>query len=972
MRRLAEGGRIDRSQVLNFYFDQRRLQGFAGDTLASALLANGVSVVGRSFKYHRPRGIMAAGPEEPNALVTLGDGALAEPNLRATDIPLQDGLYATSQNRWPSLGFDVGATADMLSRFLPAGFYYKTFMWPGWRYFEPHIRRAAGLGPAPTTVDPDPERYLRRYHHCDVLVIGAGPAGLAAARAAALAGLDVTLVERDVEPGGSLLWRGGTVDGMDADGFIAGLPPLRLLTRATAIGYYDHNAVTVLEHLPPGGPARQRLWQIRARQVVLATGAIERHLVFPNNDRPGVMLADATLHYLRRQAVACGQRAIFVTNNDSAYDAALALAEAGVEIAAVADVRRGADGDAPRRARERGLKVLDGVTALATTGRGRVSAVRIGDIGGGGGRWMEADLVALSGGWTPTVHLHRQAGGTVRWDETALAFLPDQARQAHRSAGAAAGAVTLAQALRGGHEAGAAAAAALGAEPSVAAPEAEGCHVAAPRALWQVALPPSAGKQFVDFQNDVTAGDVALAARENFVSVEHLKRYTTLGMATDQGKTSNLPGLAILAETTARPIPEIGTTTFRPPYVAVTMGAVAADAVGEDYQPRRRLPAHDEHVAAGALFEDFGPWPRPAAYLRPGEDLDAAARREARAARAAAVLFDATPLGKIEVFGRDAETFLERIYCTPVAGLKAGRIRYGAMLTEHGVVLDDGVLARLGPDRFLLSPSSGAALRVYRWLEEWRQGEWLDLDVRIANLTHAFACVAVAGPQARAVVARIAPALDLSPAALPHMAFVDGLVAGVAARIARVSFTGELQYEITVPASHGAALWRLLQGFDEITPIGIEAWLRLRLDKGYIHVGSDSDGTSLPGDVGFGPLVARKTGDFVGKRSLLRPDAVRPDREQLVGLVASDPGFVLPVGAQILPGQGVALPVPAIGRVTSACFSEALGHGIALGRLRGGRGRIGDTVEIYHLGRRLTAQVTALPFFDPKGERLHG
>ncbi|MGQ3075272.1 MAG: FAD-dependent oxidoreductase, partial [Ferrovibrionaceae bacterium] len=374
MRRLAEGGRIDRSQVLNFYFDQRRLQGFAGDTLASALLANGVSIVGRSFKYHRPRGIMAAGPEEPNALVTLGDGALAEPNLRATDIPLQDGLYATSQNRWPSLGFDVGATADMLSRFLPAGFYYKTFMWPGWRYFEPHIRRAAGLGPAPTTVEPDPERYLRRYHHCDVLVIGAGPAGLAAARAAASAGLDVTLVERDVEPGGSLLWRGGTVDGMDADGFIAGLPPLRLLTRATAIGYYDHNAVTVLEHLPPGGPARQRLWQIRARQVVLATGAIERHLVFPNNDRPGVMLADATLHYLRRHAVACGQRAIFVTNNDTAYDAALALAEAGVEIAAVADVRRGADGDAPRRARERGLKVLDGVTALATTGRGRVSA----------------------------------------------------------------------------------------------------------------------------------------------------------------------------------------------------------------------------------------------------------------------------------------------------------------------------------------------------------------------------------------------------------------------------------------------------------------------------------------------------------------------------------------------------------------------------------------------------------------------
>ena len=972
MRRLDQGGRIDRSQPLAFYFDERRHTGFAGDTLASALLANGVSVVGRSFKYHRPRGIMAAGVEEPNALVTLGEGGRAEPNLRATEIPLTEGLFATSQNRWPSLAFDAGAVADFLSRFLPAGFYYKTFMWPGWRYFEPHIRRAAGLGPAPATVEADPDRYLRRYHHCDVLVVGSGPAGLAAARAAASAGLDVTLVERDTELGGSLLWRGGLIDGAEFGALVDGLPPLRILTRATAIGYYDHNAVTVLEHLPPGGPARQRLWQIRARRVILATGAIERHLVFPDNDRPGVMLADAALHYLRRHAVACGRRAIFVTNNDSAYDAALALAEAGIEIAAVADIRRGADGDAPRRARERGLKVLDGVTALGTSGRGRVSAVRIGDIGGGGGRWMEADLVALSGGWTPSVHLHRQGGGSLRWDEGAQIFLPGQARQAHASAGAAAGAATLAQALREGHAAGIEAAAALGASATVTPPEAAGTHVAAPRALWQVMLPPSSGKQFVDYQNDVTAADVALAARENYASVEHLKRYTTLGMATDQGKTSNLAGLAILAETTARSIPDVGTTTFRPPYVAVTMGAVAGDAVGEDYQPRRRLPAHDDHVAVGALFEDFGPWPRPAAYLRPGEGLDGAARREARAARQAAVLFDATPLGKIEVFGRDAETFLERIYCTPIAGLKTGRIRYGAMLTEHGVVLDDGVVARLGPDRFLLSPSSGAALRVYRWLDEWRQGEWPDLDVRLANLTQAFACIAVAGPKARAVLARVAPDIDLSPAALPHMAFADGTIAGVPARVARVSFTGEVQYEVTVPASYGPALWRCLLAVEDVTPIGIEAWLRLRLDKGYIHVGSDSDGTSLPGDVGFGPLVARKAGDFVGKRSLLRPDAVRGDREQLVGLVAVDAALVLPVGAQILPGQGVALPVPAIGRVTSACFSEALGHGIALARLRGGRERIGEAVELYHLGRRLMARVVALPFFDPKGERLHG
>lgn len=981
--RTDAGGLIDRQARLAFRFDGQDYTGFAGDTLASALLANGVRLVGRSFKYHRPRGFLSAGAEEPNGLVELREGARREPNTRATVVELHDGLRAQSQNRWPSLSLDLMAVNSLAGPIFSAGFYYKTFMWPAsfWeKLYEPLIRRAAGLGRAAKAEDPD--HYEQAFAHCDVLVVGAGPAGLAAALAAGRSGARVILCDDDFRLGGRLLAERREIDGRPAADWVEttiaelrSLPEVRIFSRTTVFGVYDHGVYGAVERVadhraePQPCEARQRLWRIVARRSILAAGAIERPMVFSGNDRPGVMLAGATRAYANRYGVAAGARAVITTSGDDGWRTVADLAAAGVQIAAVVDSRTDIAADHRALVDRLGARLFAGGQVCGTTGGKQLQGV---EILGADRRTtrLDADLLAMSNGWNPAVHLTCHLSAKPAWDADAEMFVPGTVPPGMAVAGAAAGRMGLDQALADGLREGARAAEDTGFTAAVPATPRTDAEGTAGRAQWRV--PPGKGKAFVDFQHDVTASDIALAHREGYRPVEHLKRYTTLGMATDQGKTSNMAGLAILAETTARSIPDVGTTTFRPPYVAVSMGAVAGDAVGEDYQPRRRLPAHDDHVAAGALFEDFGPWPRPAAYLRPGEGLDGAARREARAARQAAVLFDATPLGKIEVFGRDAETFLERIYCTPIAGLKTGRIRYGAMLTEHGVVLDDGVVARLGPDRFLLSPSSGAALRVYRWLDEWRQGEWPDLDVRLANLTQAFACIALAGPQARAVLARLAPDIDLSPAHLPHMAFTEGTVAGVPARIARVSFTGEVQYEVTVPASYGPALWRLLQACEDVTPIGIEAWLRLRLDKGYIHVGSDSDGTSLPGDVGFGPMVARKAGDFVGKRSLLRPDAVRRDREQLVGLVAVDAALVLPVGAQILPGQGVALPVPAIGRVTSACFSEALGHGIALGRLRGGRERVGETVELYHLGRRLMARVVALPFFDPRGERLHG
>ena len=964
--RLADGGRIDRARPIAFTWEGRALSGLHGDTVASALLANGVRVVGRGFKYHRPRGIYGAWSEEPNAIVDLAWHGTHEANARATLVDLRPGMAVRGVNGRPSVSRDSAGALDLLHRFLPAGFYYKTFMRPDWRRYEPRIRAMAGLGRA--SPDADRQPYEARNAHCDVLVVGGGPAGLAAARAAAEAGLQVMLADDRQEFGGSLLWDDAFVAERPALDWVAdtvaALSNVRLLPRTVAFGYYDHNALGLIERrdAAPDGWAPDRMWQVRARQVVLAAGAIERPLVFPDNDRPGVMSAAAVLEYLRRYGVLAGDSVVVATNNDSAYECAMALRQAGAAVT-LADVR-----PLPavaRRAVGTGVRVLPESVVLATGSHGGVTAVDIGPADASSRhrrtQRVAASVVATSGGWSPTVHLYGQSGGKVAWDEASAAFVPGAARPGQHVAGSMAGVWSLDDCLASGHHAGVAAARALGRQVPVDAPRADLAAAATPlRAIWQV--PVKRARQWLDLQNDVTVQDVQLAARENYVSVEHLKRYTTLGMATDQGKTSNVNGLAVLAAATGRDIPAVGTTTFRPPFVPVSLGALAGMRHGALYSPKRLLPAHDSHLAAGAEMREYGGWLRPACYRRDGEAAPAAIQREATAARADAGLFDGSSLGKIVAHGPDAAAFLNLIYYNEVERLKPGRLRYVLLLREAGTVYDDGVVARLGPDRYLLSPSSSHTAGVLATLEGWRQTEHPAMRVAFHDATAAWATLSVCGPRSREIVAGVAPEADLS---LPHMAIMEAAIMGVPGRIARVSFTGERGYELSVPASHGPALWQwLLQS--RATPYGIEALSVLRAEKGYILIGTDTDGTTLPSDLGLdGPLRA-KTVDFIGRRSLTSPDARRPDRRQLVGLRPLDPAYVPPPGSHVAEGGR------SIGWITSAAHSPALGRSIALGMVERGRARHGEAVTLFHLGRTAPAEICSPVFFDPEGTRLHG
>ncbi|KMO40263.1 sarcosine oxidase subunit alpha family protein [Methylobacterium aquaticum] len=988
--RLSRGGRIDRSRPVRFTFNGRTVEGFHGDSVASALLANGIHLVGRSFKYHRPRGILSHGPDEPSALLSVDRGpGRIDPNNRASVVEARDGLKTLSQNHWPSLEHDIGAVNDLLSPVFVAGFYYKTFMWPRkfWdKVYEPFIRAAAGLGKAPSV--PDPDRYANRHAHCDVLVVGAGPAGLSAALAAARTGKRVILADEGPEPGGALLhdvtaeidgrpaaeWLSATLAELDSRETVI------LLPRTTAFGYYNHNHVALAEritdHLPnPGTAPRERLWQVRAEQVVLAGGSHERPLVFADNDRPGILLAESVRVFINRYGVAPGRRIVFATSGASAYAAALDAKAAGLHVTLV-DLRTESEcGPELARLKATGAEVLTGHTVIGAKGTKRVTGLIVAPVDRAGRcgarRLLPCDCVGMSGGWTPAVHLFSQSRGKLAYDETIDAFRPGTSVQAERSAGASRGTYDLAGCLQEGFAAGAAAARSEERRNFTASPTLTGFR---PVRAMPTDVDPGKVRAFVDFQNDVTAKDITLAVREGFHSIEHVKRYTTTGMATDQGKTSNMNALGIVAGQLDKTLPGVGTTTFRPPYTPVTFGALVGPARHALFDPIRTTPIHEWAEEHGALFENVALWRRAWYFPKSGEDLHEAVARECEAVRKGVGIFDASTLGKIEVVGPDAAEFMNRIYINPWLKLDVGRCRYGLMLKEDGYILDDGVVARIAPDCFHVTTTTGGAPRVLAHMEDYLQTEWPDLRVFLTSTTEQWAVIALQGPKAREVIAPLVDGIDLSPEAFPHMAMRQGTICGVPTRLFRVSFTGELGFEINVPSDHARAVWEAVWKAGQahgITPYGTETMHVLRAEKGYIIIGQETDGTVTPDDVGLSGMIAKAKKDFVGKRSLARPDVVASGRKQLVGLVTDDPKVVLDEGAQIVDDPGQPIPMRMLGHVTSSYWSPNCGRSIAMALVADGRARQGRSLHVTTPEGFARVTVVDPVFFDPKGERIH-
>lgn len=998
--RLNDGGRVDRSQTVTFTFNGKTYQGFHGDTIASALLANGVDVVGRSFKYSRPRGIIAAGAEEPNAVLQVGSQEdTTIPNILATQAELYEGLCASSVAGWPNVDVDVMAGLGKVGgAMMPPGFYYKTFMQPQslWPTYEKYIRKAAGLGKVPTAEDPD--QYDKINHHAEVLIVGGGPAGLSAAKALVGSGLRVILVDEKNEFGGSLLSSTKTINSQQCLDWVSETlallqsdPNFTLLYRTTAFGYYDHNFVGAVErrtdHLGERIPGtRQRLHRIRAKKVILTTGALERPLVYGNNDVPGCMLASAVSTYINRYAVVPGNQLVVMTTNDYAYQAAIDWRNSGREVVAVIDTRKTAKSELPNLARDMGIKVLTGKAVINVKGNRRVSAVEVASLNDDGSAVtgktfkLNCDTVASSGGWSPVVHLSCHTGSKPVWNADIHGFVPGMANERQLHAGGAVGIYNLSDVLESGASTAVKVGEALGArlnESYGLPPKVQAEHITKAMELYHIphTKPTSrAPKQFVDYQNDVTAAGIELATREGYESIEHVKRYTAMGFGTDQGKTSNINGMAIVAKVLNRSIADTGTTIFRPMYTPVTFGALVGRDAGTLFDPARFTAMHKWHIMNNAMLEDVGQWKRPWYFPKTGESMQECLDRECLATRRSVGILDASTLGKIDIQGKDAREFLNRVYTNPWLKLAPGQCRYGIMCKDDGMIFDDGVTSCINDNHFIMTTTSGGAAAVLEWLELWHQTEWPELEVYFSSVTDHWATMTISGPNSRKLLERLVEKNDISNEAFPYMTWQSMTVAGVEARVFRISFTGELSFEINVPANYGLYVWEQVisagEEFD-ITPYGTETMHILRAEKGFIIAGQDTDGSVTPQDMDMNWIVGKnKEFSYIGKRSWDRLDNKRDDRKQFVGLLATDPSAVIPEGAQAVFDPDEAIPMSMVGHVTSSYYSAVLGRSIALGVIKRGLSRHGEKVYFpLPDGNTIEAEIGPSVFYDPKGDR---
>ncbi len=995
--RVKTGKIIDETYRISFKFNGSTYYGFKGDTLASALLANDVHLVGRSFKYHRPRGIMTAGSEEPNAIIQLHkNSSRTEPNVRATEIEIYEGLEASSQNCWPSVKFDIGGINNFFSPLLPAGFYYKTFMWPAsfWEKYEYFIRKSAGLGKSPTK--PDPDVYEHRYVHCDVLVIGAGISGIMAAKSAATNGFKTLLVDEKANLGGSTIYQNSEyfkINNQNSSSWlekeineIKKLKNLEIKTRTSVAAYHGYNFLLAREnltdHLPVEqrkGKTRHKLLKIRAKKVISATGSIERPMIFDNNDRPGILLSSAIKRYADLYGVVCGEKNIIFTNNDSAYETAISLIQKGIKVEAMIDNRENVDSKLLYEIEKNNIKVFKGYTITSTSGYKRINKVSIMQLSKDGQKVigskinLDCDCLGMSGGWTPAVHLFTQSGGKLKFRDEDQVFIPNIYPSDQLSIGSCNGDLNLDEILLNTPRS-------LKEFLNIKNTDYDNLDFLSAsnkskRNIWLLPSDKILGKtkSFVDYQNDATAKDIKLALREGFRSIEHVKRYTTTGMGTDQGKLGNMHALGIISETAGAKMGELGTTTFRPPYTPLTFGTIVGRNVGEYFDIFRKTPIHDWHVTNKAEFENVGQWKRAWYYPKNSEDMHQAVQRESKAARESAGILDASTLGKIDIQGTDASEFLNRVYTNAWSKLAIGKCRYGLMLNEDGMVYDDGVTTRLGENHYIMTTTTGGAANVMGKLEDYLQTEWPELDVYLTSVTDHYATVSVCGPKSKKIVSEVIPDLDFSDENFPHMSFKNAKIGKINCRVMRISFTGEQSYEINIQANYGKSVWEKCMEVGKefnITPYGTETMHLLRAEKGFIIVGQDTDATMTPIDLQMDWIVSKKKYDFIGKRSLYRSDTIKEDRKQLVGLLTDNPDEILEEGAQIVADINKS-PVEMLGHVTSSYYSPNLKKSIALGVVRGGKNMMGKKLIIPMEKKNINVTVADPVFLDKENKRLN-